>query len=276
MTTTTVTPTIAPEVIRSRATARPGPVQTVRHIGAMTRRLMIHMIRQPDTMFFLVFQPLMFVMLFRYVFGGAIQVPGGEYVNFLIPGVLVQTVAFNGAATAFGLVDDMQKGILDRFRALPVGRSTYLIARIANDGLFRQVLTVVVITAVGFLVGYRPDGFLPTLGMVALAVAFGVAFSFIGAVIGTTLKTVEAVGSAGLSWLFPVTFVSSAFLPPDTMPSWLQVIADNNPVTLAADAMRGMTLGGEVATPLTQTLIWLVAISVVFGTIAVRRYRKVA
>jgi ABC transporter DrrB family efflux protein len=269
------TATLDPEVIRSRAVARPGPAQTVRHTLALIQRLTIHLFRQPDTMFFMFFQPLMFVMLFRYVFGGAIAVPGGEYVNFLIPGILVQTVAFNGAATAFGLVDDLQKGILDRFRSLPIGRSTYMIARIANDGLFRQVLTVVIITGVGFLVGYRPDGVVPVLGMTVLAVAFGVAFSFVGAVIGTVLKTVEAVGSAGFAWLFPVTFISSAFVPPDSMPGWLQPVANNNPVSLVADAMRGMTLGGEVATPLLQGLAWIVAIAVVFGTLAVQRYRRV-
>src|SRR2546428_13793827 len=189
---------------------------------------------------FVAIQPIMFVLLFRYVFGGAIQVPGGQYVNFLMPGIFVQTVAFGGVPTAIGLAQDVQRGIIDRARSLPMSSSAVLTGRPIAD-LARNLFTVIIMLTVGFLVGFRPGGtpFEFLLGiLLLLGVSF--AFSWISAFIGLLVRSAEAAQSGGLIWPFPLAFASSAFVPVPSLPGWLQTFARPNPTSVLADARPGL------------------------------------
>ena len=229
---------------------------------------------------FVAIQPIMFVLLFRYVFGGAIQVPGGQYVNFLMPGIFVQTVAFGGVTTAIGLAQDMQRGIIDRFRSLPMSSSAVLTGRTIAD-LARNLFTVIIMLTVGFLVGFRPGGtpFEFLLGiLLLLGVSF--AFSWISAFIGLLVRSVEAAQSGGFIWLFPLTFASSAFVPVATMPGWLQAFARHNPISVLADALRGLfhvnpaLTTGDIRWALIQSVAWIAGILIVFVPLSVIRYRR--
>jgi ABC transporter DrrB family efflux protein len=253
---------------------RVGPGGWLRHSLAITNRNLLHLLRDPTLMTFVVLQPVMFVVLFNYVFGGAINLPGVDYAQFLIPGVVVQTVAFAGAATAIGLTEDLSKGILDRFRSLPIARSAYLTGRISADAV-RTLISVLVIVGVGFLIGFRFEaGVVPAIAAIALAVAFGAAMSWVGAWIGLVAKTPEAAQSGGFIWLFPLVFASSVFVQPATMPGWLEAFAEVNPITVVADATRALTTGGPIASPLLKSLAWIAGITAVFFALSVQRYRK--
>ena len=245
----------------------------------LARRSVLETVRVPELIMFVAIQPVMFVLLFRYVFGGAIQVPGGQYVNFLMPGIFVQTVAFGGVTTAIGLAQDMQRGLIDRFRSLPMSSSAVLTGRTIAD-LARNLFTVAIMLAVGFLVGFRPGG-TPLEFLLGILVLLGVsfAFSWISAFIGLLVRSVEAAQSGGFIWLFPLTFASSAFVPVSTMPSWLQTFARHNPVSVLADALRGLFHVNPALTTadtrwaLIQSLAWIVGILLVFVPISVIRYR---
>jgi ABC transporter DrrB family efflux protein len=257
------------------APGRVGVASWLRHSLAITNRNLLHLLREPTLLMFVVVQPVMFVVLFNYVFGGAINVPGLDYAQFLIPGIIVQTVAFAGAATGIGLTEDLSKGILDRFRSLPIARSAYLTGRIAADAV-RTGGSVLIIVAVGFLIGFRFEaGILPAVGAIALAVAFGAAMSWVGAWIGLLAKKPEAAQSGGFIWLFPLVFASSVFVQPTSMPGWLQAFAKVNPITVVADATRALTIGGPTASPVLRSLAWIAAITLVFFALAVREYRKI-
>jgi ABC transporter DrrB family efflux protein len=241
----------------------------------LTRREMLVWIRVPSFIVFTIVQPVMFVLLFRYVFGGAIKVnvPGG-YVNFLMPGIIGQSAAFASFGTAIGLAREMQKGIIDRFRSMPMARSAVLGGRLLADTL-RLAVTVVVLTAVGYAVGFRfQNGVLGAIGMLLLGVALGVAICCVSGWIGLVVRNEESVGSVGLIWLFPLTFVSSAFVQVQSMPGWLQAFANNQPVTIVMDEMRSLALGGPLVTHGWESALWLVGIFAVFGTLAVKAYRK--
>jgi oleandomycin transport system permease protein len=254
---------------------RVGVVSWLRHSLAITNRNLLHLLREPTLLMFVVVQPVMFVVLFNYVFGGAINVPGLDYAQFLIPGIIVQTVAFAGAATGIGLTEDLSKGILDRFRSLPIARSAYLSGRIAADTV-RTGASVLIIVAVGFLIGFRFEaGILPALGAIGIAVAFGAAMSWVGAWIGLLAKKPEAAQSGGFIWLFPLVFASSVFVQPSSMPGWLQAFAKVNPITIVADATRALTIGGPTTAPVLESLVWIAAITLVFFALAVREYRKI-
>lgn len=240
----------------------------------LTRRDLLIWFRNPAFLFFTFIQPVMFVLLFRYVFGGAIpvKVPGG-YVNFLMPGIIAQSAAFASFGTAISLARQLQKGVIDRFRAMPMARSAVLLGRLAADTL-RLIVTVLVILGVGYAVGFRfQNGFLPSVGMVVLGVVFGVVICTISAFVGLAIKDEESVGSFGLVWLFPLTFVSAAFVPVSSMPGWLQAFAKNQPVTIVIDEMRSLALGGPLVLHAWQSALWLVAIVAVFVPLAVRSYR---
>jgi ABC transporter DrrB family efflux protein len=240
----------------------------------MTVRLLRQIPRIPELLVFSIVQPIMFVVLFVYVFGGAINTPGFEYVQFLLPGVFVQTVAFGGAATGIGLADDLQKGLVDRFRSLPMARSALLVGRTASD-LVRNGVTVAVMVAVGMLTGFRFHGSaLAVLAGLALLFAFEFALSWIGVLIGLSVKSVEAAQSGGLIWLFPLTFASSAFVPVESMPSWLQGFAEHSPVTVTVDALRGWFNGQDVGSSGWQALAWIAGILIVAAPLAVTRYRR--
>ncbi len=241
----------------------------------LTRRDLMIWVRNPAFMFFTFIQPVMFVLLFRYVFGGAIpvHVPGG-YVNFLMPGIIAQSAAFASFGTAISLARQLQKGVIDRFRAMPMARSAVLLGRLLADAI-RLVVTVLVILGVGYLVGFRfSNGVLAAIVMLIFGVLLGVTICTVSAFVGLAIKDEESVGSFGLVWLFPLTFVSSAFVPVRSMPHWLQVFAANQPVTIVIDEMRSLALGGPLALHAWESLAWMAGIAAVFVLLAVRAYRR--
>jgi ABC transporter DrrB family efflux protein len=243
--------------------------------AALTRRDLLIWLRNPAFIFFTIIQPVMFVLLFRFVFGGAIPVtvPGG-YVNFLMPGIIAQSAAFASFGTAISLARQLQKGVIDRFRAMPMARSAVLLGRLTADTV-RLGVTLLVLLGVGYAVGFRfQDGAVPALVMMVLGVAFGVTICTVSAYVGLAIKDEESVGSFGLVWLFPLTFVSSAFVPVQKMPGWLQAFAKNQPVTIVIDEMRSLALGGPLALHAWQSAVWLVGIAAVFVPLAVRAYRR--
>ncbi|MDA8062241.1 MAG: ABC transporter permease [Actinomycetota bacterium] len=242
----------------------------------VTKRNLIAYTRTPALLVFAVIQPVMFVLLFRYVFGGAIKVnvPGG-YVSYLTPGIIGQSAAFASFGTAVGLAREIQKGVVDRYRSMPMARSAVLVGRLTADTL-RMILTVLVLLGVSAAVGFRfHNGFWPAVGMVGLAVAFGVTVCAVSAYIGFAIRDEESVASFGLIWLFPLTFVSAAFVPVSSMPGWLQAFANNQPVTIVIDEMRSLALGGPLALHAWESAVWLVGILAVFLPLAVRAYRRV-
>ncbi len=259
----------------------------------MTKRLLKQIVRVPDLLIFSLIQPVMFVVLFRYVFGGAIYVTGASpyaaeaakhYVLYMIPGVFVQTLLFNGTSTGIGMADDMQKGLVDRFRSLPIARSALLIGRSVSD-LMRAVLILAVMLGVALLTGFRFSGGLAHAAWgTLLIIAFSYAFSWIGIWMGLVVKSAEAAQSGSFLWLFPLTFASSAFVGTSTMPHWLRVFAEHNPVTVVVNSVRALYLSPNYrrlfATPelrwqLAQSLFWLVVVLVVFIPLSVRRFRGI-
>jgi ABC transporter DrrB family efflux protein len=245
----------------------------------MTRRNLLVWLRVPAYIVFTVVQPVIFVLLFRYVFGGAIHAPGsGGYVSYLMPGIIGQTAAFATFATAIALAGEATNGVIDRFRAMPMARSAVLAGRLLADAI-RMLVVILVIVGVGYAVGFRfQNGVLGAIGMVLLAEAFGIAVCSVSAFVGLAIKDEESVQAFGLIWIFPLTFVSSAFVPIATMPGWLQVFANNQPVTLVINAMRAMALGGPqfpLFPALWESIAWLIGVLLVFTPLAVRSYRRV-
>jgi ABC-2 type transport system permease protein len=239
----------------------------------LTRRDLKIWTRNPAFIVFAVIQPVMFVLLFRYVFGGAINVPGG-YVNFLMPGIIAQSSAFASFGTAIALARQMQRGVIDRFRSMPMARSSVLLGRLAADTL-RLSITVLVVLGVGYAVGFRfQNGWVPAILMIVLSIAFGVVICTISAYVGLAIRDEESVGSFGLIWLFPLTFVSSAFVPIASMPGWLQAFAKNQPVTIVITEMRSLATGGPLVEHGWQSAVWLIGIASVFVPLAVRAYRR--
>jgi len=243
----------------------------------VTGRNLRHFLRQPDLIVFSTIQPVMFVLLFVYVFGGAVQKslpPGVEYVDYLLPGIFVQSVAFRASNTAVGLSDDLQKGVIDRFRSMPMARSAVLAGRTAAD-LVRNILIILLMIGVGYIVGFSfGAGFLNALASIAITAAFGFALSWIFAFVALTVRGAEAAQSAGFVVIFPLVFASSVFVPIATLPDWLQVVAKVSPVTLTANAARTFALYGGVPSALGGALAWIGGILVVFIPLSVWRYRR--
>lgn len=236
-----------------------------------------HTTRQPELLVFSTVQPVLFVLLFRYVFGGSINTAatGVNYVNYLMAGIFVQTTAFASTSTGVGLAEDLSKGIVDRFRSMPISRSAVLAGRTLGD-LVRMVGIVLIMAVVGIAVGLRPHSLVGFVGAVALTALFGFSFSWISAWIGLSVKDVETANVAGFVWLFPLTFASSAFVPLASLPGWLQAFAKATPVTPTCDAVRVMLTGhGSLGRPLTISLLWMLVILVVFSVLSVRKYRQV-
>ena len=233
--------------------------------------------RSPELLLGFTIQPVMFVLLFRYVFGGAISTPGTSYVDFLLPGILVQSIAFGSTVTGVGIADDLQKGLTDRFRSLPMARSAVLAGRTVAD-IATNWFQLAVMICVGYIVGFRFSTSVPeVIGGLALLTLVGFAFSWVSAVIAMGVSTVEAAQQASFIWLFPLTFVSSAFVPPDTMPEPLKTFAsDINPFSLWVDSLRHLFVGTPIDNQLWLGLLWVVALLVVFAPLAVWRYRRVA
>jgi ABC transporter DrrB family efflux protein len=242
----------------------------------LAKRNLVQIPRIPEFLVFATIQPVMFVLLFRYVFGGAIDVGGESYVNFLMAGIFVQTVAFGSVSTGIGLAEDLQRGLVDRFRSLPMARSAVLTGRTIAD-LVRNLFVVLVMLVVGLLIGFRPEaGLAGWAGAIGLLLLLSFAFSWVGATIALMMRSVEAVQSAGFIWLFPLTFASSAFVQTDGMPGWLQAFANNQPITQVVDAVRGFLLGQPVGSHGWQALAWCLGILLVFVPLSVSLYRRVA
>jgi len=244
--------------------------------AVVTGRNLRHFIREPQLLVFSTIQPVMFVLLFVYVFGGAIggSIPGGfSYVDFLLPGIFVQSATFRASQTAVGLSQDLDRGVIDRFRSMPMARSAVLVGRTLAD-LVRNVLIIGLMTAVGYLIGFRFTGGLAgAIGCVAIVAAFGLALSWIFAYVALTVRGAEAAQSAGFVVTFPLVFASSVFVPVATFPDWLQTIAKVNPVTLTANAARSLALTGTPHS-LAGALAWIGGILIVFVPLSVRRYRR--
>jgi ABC transporter DrrB family efflux protein len=240
----------------------------------LAKRNLVQIPRIPELLIFATIQPVMFVLLFRYVFGGAIDVGSQSYVNYLMAGIFAQTVAFGSMTTGIGLAEDLSRGLIDRFRSLPMARSAVLVGRTIAD-LVRNMFVVAVMLAVGLLVGFRPGG--GATGWVAaigLLLLLSFAFSWIAATIGLLVRNVEAVQPASFVWLFPLTFASSAFVPTSSMPGWLRAFAERQPITQVVDAVRGFLLDEPVGSAGWQALAWCVGILLVFVPLAVSLYRR--
>lgn len=241
--------------------------EATRHLRAVPRN--------PELLVFATIQPVMFVLLFVYVFGGAIATPGyTSYEQYLIPGIVAQTVVFGSAFTGVGLAEDLSKGIIDRLRSLPMYQPAVLIGRTLSD-LARNVLAFAVMMVVAWLVGFRVEGsWLGALGATVLLLGFSYAFSWIQAFIGLSVRSVEAANSAGFIWMFPLTFVSSAFVLTATMPGWLAAIADANPFTKLTNAARALFNGQDPGSDLWQAVAWAVGITIVFAILASRKFSR--
>ncbi len=247
---------------------------TVADTVVLTKRSLTHTVRSPELLIFATIQPVMFVLLFRYVFGGAIAVRGTSYVNYLMAGIFVQSVAFGAMTTGVGLATDLTQGLVDRFRSLPMSRSAVLTGRTLGD-LGRNMFTVLVMLAVGLLVGFRPHGSpLRWLGAAGLLLLVSFALSWISATIGLLVRNVEAVQSAGFVWLFPLTFASSAFVPTSSMPGVLRAFAEHQPITQVVNAVRALVLDRPVGSAGWQAVVWCLAILAVFVPLSVRFYRR--
>lgn len=240
----------------------------------LARRGVMRIVRAPDLLLAFTVQPLMFVLLFVYVFGGAIETPGFEYVDFLMPGILVQTLSFGGFATALGLAEDLKKGLIDRFRSLPMSRSAVLTGRTLAD-VATNSLSIVVMLVVGVIAGFSFDAPLThiLLGILLLLI-FGYAFSWFFAFIGLSSSSPEAAQSLGFILIFPLSFISSAFVPVDSMPGVLQAFAEVNPFTIVVDAMRSLFLGIPAGNNIWGAFAWSIGIAVVFAFLAVRKYKR--
>ncbi len=254
--------------------SRPRIYWTISDALVLAKRHLIQIPRIPEELVFATIQPIMFVLLFRYVFGGAIAVQGTTYVNYLMAGIFAQTVIFGATTTGVGLASDLQKGLVDRFRSLPMAKSAVLTGRTLSD-MVRNTFVVIVMWSVGLLVGFRPQGsVISWFAAAAILLLTSFAFSWISATIGLLVSSVEAAQSAGFIWLFPLTFASSAFVPTASMPGWLRAFAEHQPVSLIVNAVRGLLLNTPDASTILQALAWCVGILIVFIPVAVWAYGR--
>lgn len=234
--------------------------------------------RIPQLLVFSSIQPVIFLLLFNFVFGGAVGGQGPEkYINYLLPGILAQTAMFGAIQTGVGLAEDLKKGVIDRLRSLPIARSAVLTGRTLADAV-RNLFVITLMLTVGSILGFRfTEGPVMAVAAVGLMLAFAFAFSWISGFVGLLLKDSETVQVAGFLWVFPLVFASSVFVPVDTMPSWLQAFARNQPVTQVVNAVRHLVRGSveNGGQYVWHTLIWIIAIIAVFAPLAVWRYRKI-
>ena len=262
--------------------ARPDGPSFGRQVSALVRRNLFHIRRQPENLADVTIQPVMFVLLFAYVFGGAIAVAGGvNYREWLLPGIMAQTMAFSSFVVASGLCNDLNKGIIDRFRSLPIQRASILIARSASS-LIHSSIGVVVMSLTGLIVGWRiRSGIIDALLGYLILLGFGFVMIWIGIVVGSRLKTIEAVNGVMFTTTFPITFVANTFAPPESMPVWLRAIAEWNPLSSVVQAMRELwgnapAVGPDAALPLQHpvlaSLLWIVGLTVVIAPIAIKAF----
>jgi ABC transporter DrrB family efflux protein len=252
-------------------------IRLVNDTLVVAERNLVRLPRSPDLLLAVTVQPVMFVLLFVYVFGGAINTPGYDsYKDFLIPGILVQNIAFGGFLTALGLAEDMNKGLIDRFRSLPMARPAVLAGRTTAD-IVTNPLSIVVLVTTGLIIGFSFDaGIGEILLGVLLLLCFGYAFSWVFALVGLLVSSPEAANSVGFIAVFPLTFISSAFVPVESMPSALQTVAEVNPFTVTVDAMRSLWVGAEAGNAVWGAFVWTAVIFAVAAPLAVARYRRAA
>ena len=230
--------------------------------------------RNPDLLVGVTIQPVMFVVLFTYVFGGAIRTPGFDYIDFFLPGIVIQMIAFTGYATALGISDDLRKGLIDRFRSLPMARSAVLAGRTLSD-VGMNVIATVTMVAFGLIVGFSFDASAADIAAgVGLILLFGYAMSWVYAFIGLISSTPESASALITIVIFPLTFVSSVYVPTDSMPAVLKAIANANPVTTFVDALRALWIGTPAGSDVLVAILWAVGISAVFSVLATTRYRR--
>ncbi|MGW1345735.1 ABC transporter permease [Kribbella sp. NPDC002412] len=248
--------------------------QLITNVGTITGRNLHRLVRVPTLIAFATVQPILFVVLFNYTWGGAVHPPGvEEYIDYVLPGIFVLSIAFGASQTGVAVADDLATGMIDRFRALPMARSAVLAGRCAADAI-RNLFVIGLMIGVGTLNGFRfHAGPGAALGAIALAIAIGLAFSWIFALLGLFVRDPESAGIAGLLAVIPLIFVSSTFVPVATMPDWLQAFADNNPITITVDALRALCLGGPTATHVWKALAWIGGLLAVTVPAAVLRYR---
>lgn len=248
----------------------------VRDTRGIAKRNLLHIVRTPMLLVVSAVQPALLLVLFRYVLGGAVQVPGGSYVNYVVPAIFVEAVLIGGMTTAIGLAVDLKSGIIDRFRSLPMARSAVLAGRTLAD-LSRSIFSVAVMIGLGLLVGFRfHAGLLSIVGGLVLIIIFGYAFSWVYACIGLATKDPESAQIAGILPFFVLMFASNAVVPVDTMPGWLQPFADHQPLSITVAAARALFEGDPASHWVWQSLAWSAAIFVVFFTLALALYRKSA
>lgn len=251
---------------------------SISDVAAIVKRNLMRVRRSPQILVFSSIQPIMFLVLFNYVFGGAIGVatPGSSYINFLLPGIMAQSALFGALQTPVALVEDLDKGAIDRFRSLPMSRGAVLAGRTIADGL-RTTFTITLMFVVGTIMGFRYQaGTGKFIAALALVVAFSFAFSWVTATLGLFIRNAEAVQTAGFLFVFPLTFASSAFVPVATMPGWLQAFARNQPVTQLINAMRALLLGGVAIDAVYITMAWIVVTLIIFIPLAVWKFGKTA
>ena len=241
----------------------------------LAKRSLLRIPRAPDLLLSFTVQPIIFVLLFVYVFGGAIKTPGFEdYTDFLMPGIVAQTMSFGGFVTALGLAEDLKKGLIDRFRSLPMLRSAVLAGRTLAD-VATNVISLTIMVAVGLAVGFRfHSSPLEVVAGIGLMLLFGYAFSWIFAYCGLVASSGESAQAIGFIVIFPITFISSAFVPVDSMPSWLQPVAENNPFTTVVDAMRALWVDAPAGNDIWGAVLWSVGLIAVFAPLSVARYRR--
>jgi len=241
--------------------------------GTLIIRSAKHIIKNPDQLMSVAFQPIMFMLLFRYVFGGAIKTEGTTYVNFLVAGILVQSAAFGASYTAIGIATDMQRGIVDRFKSLPMLPSAVLVGHTVAD-LVRNTVSSIIMILVGVAVGFRPEANVAEWALVfAILLLFTFAMSWLSAIMGLFAKSIEAVQWMSFVFVFPITFASSAFVPTDGMPKYLRIFAENQPVTQVIEAIRALLVGTPVGDYGWKALAWCIAILVVSVVVSVRLFR---
>ena len=240
----------------------------------LAKRNFLRISRAPDLLLAFTVQPIMFVLLFAYVFGGAIPTPGHSYIDFLIPGILVQTMAFGGFVTAMGIAEDLRKGLIDRFRSLPMARSAVLAGRTLSD-IATNAISIAVMLIVGVIIGFGfSTPFLHVVLGILILLLFGYAFSWVFAFIGLTSSSPEAAQSLGFILIFPLTFISSAFVPPATMPAALQWFAEWNPFSITVNAIRHLFIGDPAGNSVWGAVAWAVGIAAVFAFLAVTKYKR--
>jgi len=259
-----------------------GPLSTLywgtRDTWTVTKRNLRHYVRQPRLLVFSTIQPVMFVILFSFVFGGIAgdALPEGTtYIAFLLPGLFIHSAAFRSVQTAVGLAEDLERGVVDRFRSLPMSRSAVLAGRTLAD-LVRSLSVLALMVIVGYMIGFRfTEGVLSALGAVAIVGLFGYLMSWLFTYLALLVPGAEAAQTAGFVLIFPLVFASSVFVPPETMPGWMAAFAGMSPLTHAADAARALSIGGEVAGPVLRTLAWSAGLLAVVIPLSVRRYRRI-